>query len=387
MSRSILRNIQNSLVIMSLVLCILAFQRLESLDVVHKSSPPSSTWPYPPPYTERFSEDDSSSRDSKPSLFELVFGRELPARWFCLSEIWKRHGPINAMPPAIAWHDSFITQSKNLRGSSYSSTLNIMKSKSEKKQDEQVAILVTMDSCKDKNTVDTAALLEETLSKHLQDVRLYALVVNSKAMSQCKQVLPYEYELVSFEQAFPSDGKTDVSCLTTEQKALLFAHSLENIDTVAYVPLPSIAVVPFASDTIKKEKHSSTVDEPARHDEKEASSILTTRPQGKESVEKFARLCHDKESSSQETFKGWQPCGNNDEGVSSCRLTKTISIATFQDCSMMPLTMDDKVKTTNSDDSKGHQSNECQYLQEQWRQAKDDVTHRSKQNSIDIKSA
>ena len=47
MVRSILRNIQNALGLMSVALCILAFQRLESLDVVHRASAPSSLWPYP----------------------------------------------------------------------------------------------------------------------------------------------------------------------------------------------------------------------------------------------------------------------------------------------------------------------------------------------------
>ena len=55
MVRSILRHMQNTLMIMSVLLVMLAFERLQALDDTgtHKASALSSLWPQPPTLTDR----------------------------------------------------------------------------------------------------------------------------------------------------------------------------------------------------------------------------------------------------------------------------------------------------------------------------------------------
>lgn len=73
MVRSILRQVQNTLIIMSVLLVMLAFERLESLDDtdIHKTSAPSSLWPHPP-YI-----DGSSPEEEEVSLIRIGLRHQL----------------------------------------------------------------------------------------------------------------------------------------------------------------------------------------------------------------------------------------------------------------------------------------------------------------------
>ena len=187
MVRSILRHVQNSLVIMSVALVFLAFQRLESLEVVH--SAPSSLWPYPPPSSENQSEDGSPDQ-AAPRLgshHELFVGREYRIGLFrFVLPILKLAKPVS---------ESYSTQ-ENVRSNVRLTPKRLPLSY--QTQQSRLAIVVPIDSCSF-DTVDAAAVFAHSL-RNETDIHLYAIFLNDES-TQCSSMLK-GYQILSLAKIF-----------------------------------------------------------------------------------------------------------------------------------------------------------------------------------------
>lgn len=396
MVRSILRNIQNALVLGSVALCILGFQRLESLDVVHSSNTqkasPSSLWPYPPPYTERFSEDgsmDSSDASGKewfkigPKHYEIhFFKKEIRLGLFRLIV------PTVKETATLAWkeqHHHYHQSKTHLRTTKKKGATPVVTNKKEESrwQEPVTAIVVVVESC-DETTIDAALVLKQSLPSS-SGIRLHA-IVSSDERVDCVD------KLNGFEIVMPSNVLKPL-CLANKDLAFLIAHTLD-ADVAVYVPLPSL-VVPMvesfslsnngsiqAMDENNVERREQKEDPPNDISSMDASSVLMIRPQGKEAILKLKdsieEYCSgEKQSSVLFSVKGltpWRPCTGVANNETRCPITNSVSVATFRDCPMPWI-----VKTETSI------TVECRHLRQEWQQAREAV--RSNQTKIGIQAA
>lgn len=154
MVRSILRHVQNTLMIMSVLLVMLAFERLQSLDDTgtHKASVPSSLWPHPP-----YIDGSSLDEGGVPSIciglrHRLVFGHEL------------RIGLFRFVLPRLKRTDA-ITPASSLRKQFHSNQWGDESQESnaqEKQKAPRVAYAVPIESCSS-DIIDAARVLQHSL--------------------------------------------------------------------------------------------------------------------------------------------------------------------------------------------------------------------------------
>lgn len=387
MVRSILRNVQNSLVLGAVALCILAFQRLESLDsVVHK--PPSSLWPHPPPLDDRFSDEGSGSPDleeSSASLrigshHELVFGREIHIGLFRFPlPVLKKH-------PKSLLNDSYNSKESDDKTKNLRSVQEKRKRESPREgtqPDGQVAIVISIRECNEK-TIDDAAVFKESLPSD-SGIQLYAILDDKEGAVKCADKLR-GYEPVSASKVLRN---ITTSCLTEEESSLLIANTLDAA-LVLHVPLPSI-VVPMESDT----------DLPLlaggpRGDAKKINiqgdgdkTILMTRPLGRESkngpaTNLIAEYCNKKNpANSTESFaigSPWRQCTRR-PGEATCRISKSLGIATLAHCPL-PERKELSEKRMSTDDAE-----KCRKLWLKWLQARSSLMEKQGDNDSNLKSS
>jgi len=351
MVRSILRSIQNSLVLMSVALCILAFQRLESLDVVHKaSSPPSSLWPYPPPMDTHFFEDGSADSEETNAILkigshhELVIGREFHIGLFrFVLPVFKRQSKRVSYKQEEFFHS-------NLRMPTKKSPYNSFTLPS------RVAFVVPITDCSE-DTIDAAAVLEQSLPRD-SGVKLYATLFSDTSV-QCID------KLRGYEIMFPN---VPSFCLAKHTLSLLIAHTIE-ADVAVYIPLPAIiltsgamGVVPLLND------ESMFGSENNLGDTTNDTAVLVVRPQEKKSIantiELIKKQCNGGDfvnalkSFAINGIAPWKPCTRN--GKQTCHVSNSVSVASFSNCPVP------KKGESERNDTEFYK--ECQDLRREWLQ-------------------
>jgi hypothetical protein len=350
MVRSILRHVQNTLMIMSVLLVMLAFERLQSLDDTgpHKASAPSSLWPHPP-YIDGSSPDEGEAPSIRiGSRHRLVFGHEL------------RIGLFRFVLPRLKRTDAITTPASSLRKQFHSNQWgdkSQLSSAQEKQKAPRVAYAVPIESCSS-DIIDSARVLQHSLPHGT----FYAFHLNDESV-QCGPMLK-GFRLVSPKEVYPN---FDPSCVSKEMLSLLLAHGLDDADVIVYIPLPSLALSPheYSLSSI------STITSRFRNDSKkhkEASmrvasnvlSVQTTRPQGKgvvtRAIDSIAKQCHSQHNNATmlDFLVPWETCLGNQ----GCHISESISIATFEDCPL-PWSNDTSRKAT------------CQDLQKKWLRARE----------------
>lgn len=383
MVRSILRNVQNSLVLGAVALCILAFQRLESLDSVHKPTP-SSLWPYPPD-AHHFSDND----DQGSAHYELIFGREIHFGLFRFPLPLLQKHPKSVLNDAYNSKES-DDKAKNLRVVLQEKREgSVVMAREEAQHDGGVAILISIRDCSNDEMVDAAAVLMESLPSD-SNVRLHAILDDDKENTvKCGGKLQ-GYELLSANKAL---GNVTASCLTKEETVLLIANTLD-ADVVLYAPLPAIAIshsseasVSLLADELKSVAKSSAEIKKRIQEEKEKkiSSILMIRPQRQELIngppvtDLINDYCDKKKSANNtESFtmgniSPWRPCTR--QGERTCRISDSVGIATLTNC---PLT---HTKESSGNKTPTDAAAECRELRLKWLQSRNSIMAKQNQDA------